>query len=86
MEKVYAVIKPFWYDETKKWEVVRITKKWIVVKYNDAATGKYNRKDGYCAGAFMDRASTPDKIINLDELNNLANDNGGIWEYKKEKK
>lgn len=66
------------------WPLERITKNWIVVRYNNVATGKYNRKSGYAAGAFRGRGvSAPSKVVNLAELNKLADDNGGTYEPKK---
>lgn len=80
-----VTIKPHW-GEAKDWTLERITKNWIVARFNNVATGKYSRKDGYAAGAFSGRGeSTPSKVVNLAELNKLADDNGGTYEPKKAK-
>ena len=78
-----VTIKPYW-GNAKDWPLERITKNWIVVRYNNVATGKYSRKDGYSAGAFKSRQElTPSRVLNLKELNKLADDNGGTYEPKK---
>ena len=76
-------IEPFWkHYPIQQWPVVRITKNWIVVRYNEISTQKYNRKDGYPAGAFRELANVPSKIIktDLDACNKLADENGGTWD------
>ena len=81
--RIYADVEPHW-GRTMKYRVARITKNWIVVMWNEKATGKFSRRDGYSAGAFRYRQSlTPSKVVNLEELNKLAEDNGGTWREPK---
>lgn len=79
-------IEEFFSQKSRKWPLVRITKKWIVVRWNEKATGKFNRETGYASGAFSNRQSmTPSKVLSEDLkfLNQLADDNGGTYEVKR---
>lgn len=77
-----AIVKPHWFP-AREWPIERVTKLWIVVRYNDRATEKFSRKTGYEAGAFQDRSSnTPAEIVNLAEINAMADANGGTWRSK----
>lgn len=81
--QIQVEIKGHWDKVSKKYPLVRITKLWIVVRFNNVATGKYDRKEGYSAGAFRGRGeSTPSKVLNLAELNKLADDNGGTYDVE----
>lgn len=81
MSKVIATVQPH-YGQAQHYPVERITKLWIVVRFNNApkGIGRFDRARGYSAGAFRDRMSlTPSCITNLDELNAIADANGGTW-------
>lgn len=66
----------------KQWPLVRITKKFIVVRYNDKATGRFRREDGYEAGADWNWPVAQIPADELAMLNKLADDNGGTYEVK----
>ena len=84
-----VTVKPYFVTKSTpimKFPLVRITKLWIVVRYNDRVTEKYSRKTGWEAGAFQDRFFNIISSIPKDELailNKLAEDNGGTYEVKK---
>lgn len=62
---------------SRSYPVKKITKNFVIVWYNDVATGKFRRKDGYQAGEL---GYTFWELSNIDNLNQIADENGGTWE------
>lgn len=79
-----AQIQEFFSKRSRPFKVLRVTKLWIVVQYNNVATGKFSRKTGLESGAFQDRLSmTPSSLLNYEEINKVADANGGIIDFTK---
>ena len=58
--------------------VIRITKKFYVVRCNEVGTKNYRRVDGYAAG---EGGYSVSRILqkHREELERLAEENGGVW-------
>ena len=79
-----AHIKGHWEKGYRVWPVIRITKKYYVVAYNDRATDKYTRMpdNSLYNGRQIGESYTPSRIINVDEIEEFVNKNGknGLWD------
>ena len=67
--------------------VVRVTKKFIVVRYNSKATVSYRREDGDAthSGGYERFAWPSPKMKNFQEINAIAEANGGTIGFRDDK-
>ena len=67
--------------------VVRVTKKFIVVRVNDKATSNYRREDGEGtqSGGYQRFTWPTPKMKNFEEINAMAEANGGTIDFRDDK-
>jgi hypothetical protein len=70
-------VKP-WFTSARAWGLVRVTKKFYCIRFNDVYVGKFQRND--LAYAVGDTGRTPSRITkeSVAEIEQFVND--GLWD------